>query len=77
MEYIHKNIVAQVKGFNYFARNEENLKFKEELGYVNPVVSIMHSCAQHLQKLEYSASSDPIEETKTYIRMKINIKDFT
>jgi len=77
MEYIHNNIVSQIKSFNRFARNEENKEFEEKVGFYNPVVSILHKCAEGLQQVQYSASSDPIEETSKYIRLKINVKDFT
>jgi len=77
LERVHNNIVSSVKNFNKFSRSGPLLTYKEEFGSVHPLIEILHSCASDLQQVEYSVSSDPIEEQGGYIRSKVKIKDFS
>lgn len=79
MEFIHNNIVKQIKGYNIYAQSEYYQRFKSEnpeIGY-HPLISILHKIASSLSQVEYSVSSDPIQETEKYYKMKVSLKDFT
>jgi hypothetical protein len=77
LEDIHKNVVTSVKNFNNFSRSEPLLAYKARYGHVHPLVGILHSCAKDLQQVEYSVSSNPVEEQGDYIRSKVKVKDFS
>jgi hypothetical protein len=79
MEFIHKNIVNQIKSYNVYAQKEYFREFKElnpEIGY-HPIISILHKVASSLSQVEYSVSSDPIKETQNYYKMKVSLSDYT
>jgi hypothetical protein len=76
MNYIHEVVVKSVKNFNKFAQSEEFQDYKLSSGTVHPIVEILHGCASSLRELEYSNSSDPIEETDKYFKMKVSLKDY-
>lgn len=77
MEFIHKNILRQAKGFNAYVKDSFFTAYKEKEGDVHPIVEILHHNVKGLNDLEYGASSDPIAETEKYYKMKVNLKDFT
>jgi hypothetical protein len=50
--------------------------FRDTNNCYHPLVIIVSDCCNSLKNLEYSNSSDPIEETSRYYKVKISIKEF-
>jgi hypothetical protein len=77
MEFIHNNIVRQVRSFNVYCQKQYYQDFKLENDTTHPIVKILHTCASSLNQIEYSASSNAVEETKAYVKMRVKLSDFT
>lgn len=71
-------MIQQVKAFNNFARNSENLEFKSRTNRYNPVVVALHHCSQQLT--EFSSlvhDTEPVMLMFQLVDSKVKLKDFT
>lgn len=77
MELCHKSLLSQVRGFNDLSRKRFYQNYKGDTGKVHPLITILHSCADLLKEVQYSNSSNPIAESRSYHICKVSIKDFS
>jgi hypothetical protein len=76
MKVIHTNLVKIVQNTNKWFQQPLFKEYQEVTGNYHPLVILISECCNHLKELEYSNSSDPIEETENYYKIKIDLKDF-
>lgn len=76
MNIIHEKLVTITKNTNRWLQQEYFKDWYLEKGTYHPLVNVIFHVTETIRAIEYTNSSNSIEATNTYFKMKVSAKDF-
>lgn len=77
MEFIHETLITTVKNCQKWFNEKYFHDWRDKNGdEYHPLVCIIHKCIHHLNSIEYTNSSNAIQETDKFYKLKLSLKDF-